>query len=148
MAKQTLQGNQVSVGDHTLHTAIGLHHLVHVKSAISPTSHPAPALNSTFQQTMYSDGHTSFHTMLQMVTKHGCKPIPVKIDSGAEINTVPLRKYKKTVSSTCDKIRKSKKQGITSNYQHIGCTRYDPTKVPRILHPRYTTQVSTRHPTG
>ena len=33
--------------------------------------------------------------MLQMVTKHGCKPIPVKIDSAAEINTVPLSKYKK-----------------------------------------------------
>ena len=42
-----------------------------------------------------SDGHTSFHTTLQMVTKHGCKPIPVKIDSGAEINTAPLSKYKK-----------------------------------------------------
>ena len=42
-----------------------------------------------------SDGHTAFHTMLQMVTKHGCKPIPVKVDSGAEINTVPLSKYKK-----------------------------------------------------
>ena len=42
-----------------------------------------------------SDGHTAFHTTLQMVTKHGCKPIPVKIDSGAEINTVPLSKYKK-----------------------------------------------------
>ena len=40
-----------------------------------------------------SDGHTAFHTMLQMVTKHGCKPIPV--NSGAEINTVPLSKYKK-----------------------------------------------------
>ena len=42
-----------------------------------------------------SDGHTAFHTTLQMVTKHGCKPIPVKVDSGAEINTVPLSKYKK-----------------------------------------------------
>ena len=42
-----------------------------------------------------SDGHTAFHTTLQMVTKYGCKPIPVKIDSGAEINTVPLSKYKK-----------------------------------------------------
>ena len=42
-----------------------------------------------------SDGHTAFHTTLQMVTKHGCKPIPVKIDTGAEINTVPLSKYKK-----------------------------------------------------
>ena len=39
-----------------------------------------------------SGGHTAFHTMLQMVRKHGCKPIPVNIDSRAEINMVPLSK--------------------------------------------------------
>ena len=42
-----------------------------------------------------SDGKTSFHTMLQMITKQGCKSLPVKIDPGAEINTIPLSKYKK-----------------------------------------------------
>ena len=41
-----------------------------------------------------SDGHTSFHTTLKMITKQGCKPISVKVDSGAEINTVLLSKYK------------------------------------------------------
>ena len=42
-----------------------------------------------------SDGHASFHTMLQMITKQGCKTIPVKVDPGAEVNTMPLSKYKK-----------------------------------------------------
>ena len=42
-----------------------------------------------------SDGHTSFHTTLQMVTKHGSKPLPVKVDPGADVNTIPLTKYRK-----------------------------------------------------
>ena len=40
------------------------------------------------------DGQKSFHTTLQMVTKKGCKPLPVKVDPGADINTVPLTCYK------------------------------------------------------
>ena len=42
-----------------------------------------------------SDGHTSFHTTLQMVTKQGSKPLPVKVDRGADMNTIPLTKYRK-----------------------------------------------------
>ena len=41
-----------------------------------------------------ADGQTSFHTTLQMVTKQGCKPLPVKVDPGADINTIPLTCYK------------------------------------------------------
>ena len=40
------------------------------------------------------DGQTSFHTTLQMVTKQGFKPLPVKVDPGADINTIPLTCYK------------------------------------------------------
>ena len=40
------------------------------------------------------DGQKSFHTTLQMVTKQGCKPLPVKVDPGADINTIPLSGYK------------------------------------------------------
>ena len=36
-----------------------------------------------------SDGHTSFHTTLQMVTKQGSKPPSVKVDPGADVNTTP-----------------------------------------------------------
>ena len=42
-----------------------------------------------------SDGHTSFHTTLQMVTKQGSKPLPVKVDPGTNVNTIPLTKYRK-----------------------------------------------------
>ena len=64
---------------------------------ISHLTHKSSSSCTVFnlQADIASNGHTSFHTMLQMVTKHGCKPIPVKIDTGAEINTVPLSKYKK-----------------------------------------------------
>ena len=36
-----------------------------------------------------------FHTTLQMVTKQGSKPLPVKVDPGADVNTIPLTKYRK-----------------------------------------------------
>ena len=42
-----------------------------------------------------SDGHTSFDTTLQMVTKQGSKPLPVKVDPDADVNTIPLTKYRK-----------------------------------------------------
>ena len=42
-----------------------------------------------------SDGHTSFHTTLQMVTKQGSKPLPVKVDPSADVNIIPLTKYRK-----------------------------------------------------
>ena len=95
-----------------------------------------------------SNGHTSFYTMLQMVTKHGCKPIPVKIDSGAKINTVPLSKYKKLFPAHVTKSGNLKSKALYPTTNKMGCTRHDPTKVPRLLHRRYTTQVSTRHLTG
>ena len=40
------------------------------------------------------DSQTSFHIALQMVPKQGCKPLPVKVDPGADINTIPLTCYK------------------------------------------------------
>ena len=46
-----------------------------------------------------SDDQTSFHTTLQMITKQGSKPLLVKVDPGADVNTVPLSKYKKLFST-------------------------------------------------
>ena len=43
-----------------------------------------------------SDGHTSFHTTLQMVTKQGSKSLPLKVDPGTDVNTIPLTKYRNT----------------------------------------------------
>ena len=48
------------------------------------------------------DGHILFCTTLQMVTKQGCKPLPVKVDPGADINTIPLTFYK-TMFPQCSK---------------------------------------------
>ena len=42
-----------------------------------------------------SDGQNSFHTTLQVITKQGTKPIPVKVDPGTDVNTIPLSHYKK-----------------------------------------------------
>ena len=42
------------------------------------------------------DGQRSFHATLQMVTKQGCKCLPVKVDPGADINTIPLS-HSKTI---------------------------------------------------
>ena len=52
-----------------------------------------------------SDGHTSFHTTLQMVTKQGSKPLPVKVDPGADVNTITLNQIQKAFSSTLYKGR-------------------------------------------
>ena len=41
------------------------------------------------------DGQTSFHTTLQMVTKQGSKSLPVKVNPSADVNTIPLTKYRK-----------------------------------------------------
>ena len=42
-----------------------------------------------------SNGQTTLHTMLQMITKQGSKSNPVKVDPGADVNTIPLSKYRK-----------------------------------------------------
>ena len=42
-----------------------------------------------------SDGQTSFHTTLQMVTEQGSKSLPIKVYPSADVNTIPLTKYRK-----------------------------------------------------
>ena len=50
-----------------------------------------------------SDGQTSFHTTLQVITKQGTKPIQVKVDPGAAVNTIPLSHYKKLLKKNLTK---------------------------------------------
>ena len=45
-----------------------------------------------------SDGQTSFHTTLQMVTKQGSKSLPFKVNPGTDVSTIPLSKYRKLYS--------------------------------------------------
>ena len=39
------------------------------------------------------DGQTEFHTMLQVTTSQGCKPLHVKVDPGAESSLFPLSHF-------------------------------------------------------
>ena len=66
------------------------HQFSHFKS-----SHPnSQATEGQLLTDRSPDGHRSFHTMLQLVTKQGCKFLPVKVDLGANVNTIPLSHYK------------------------------------------------------
>ena len=56
------------------------------------------SFNSNNEGQLYTDkspdGQRSFHTMLQLVTKQGCKSLLVKVDTGANVNTIPLSHYR------------------------------------------------------
>ena len=59
-----------------------------------------------------SDGHTSFHTTLQMVTKQGSKSLPVKVDPGADVNTILLTKYRKLLPAHFTKAGNLKQKAL------------------------------------
>ena len=65
------------------------------------------------------DGQTSFHTTLQMVTKQGCKPLPVKVDPGADINTIPLKCYKTIFPQHFSKDGHFKEECLKKHSQHL-----------------------------
>ena len=64
------------------------------------------------------DGHRSFHTMLQLVTKQGCQSILVKVDPGADVNTIPLSHFKTLFPQDFNKNGNLKKNILRS----ITCT--------------------------
>ena len=59
-----------------------------------------------------SDGQTSFHTTLQMVTKQGSKSLPVKVDPSADVSTIPLTKYRKLFPSHFTKAGNLKQKAL------------------------------------
>ena len=61
----------------------------HQVSHITSNTHSSP--EGKLPTNVASDGHTSFHTTLQMITKQGSKPVPVKVDPGMNVNATPLR---------------------------------------------------------
>ena len=36
------------------------------------------------------DGHKAFHTTLHLVTKQGCKLIPIQVNPGIDVNNHPM----------------------------------------------------------
>ena len=119
--------------------ACQISHLTH-KSSNSHTEFNLPA-------DFASDGHTSFHTTLKMITKQGCKPIPVKVDSGAEVNTVPLSKYKKLFPAHVTKSGNLKTKALHPTTNMWTAHDMTPQKFLRYFITDITTQVPTRHPT-
>ena len=49
-----------------------------------------------------------------MITKHGSKPIPVKVDPGTGVNKIPLSKYRKLFQARFTKAGNLKKKALHS----------------------------------
>ena len=80
---------------------------------------------------LYTDsaphGQRSFHTTLQLVTKQGCRSLPVKVDPGTDINTIPLSCYKTLFPKYFTKDGHLKQNALRSTAStwtpHVGCTK-------------------------
>ena len=97
---QASQDIQVPVKAHHRTTTAEDHH-VEGDAAPTPFRHQVSHIMSfnsySNEDQLYMDrapyGPKSFHTTLQLFTKQGCKSLPVKVDPGADINTIPLSQY-------------------------------------------------------
>ena len=65
-----------------------------------------------------SNGHTSFHTTLQIITKQGAKSILVKVDPWAEVNMIPLSQYRKLFKKNFTKAGNIK-QNVLQPISHL-----------------------------
>ena len=64
------------------------------------------------------DGHTAFHTTLQIVTSQGCKSLQVKVDPGAESNLIPLSRFRAAFPKHFTKSGALKKSALQRCMQH------------------------------
>ena len=59
------------------------------------TSHnTASSLETNLITDTALDGHTAFHTTLQIVPSQGCKNLQVKVDPGADSSVIPLSRFR------------------------------------------------------
>ena len=63
------------------------HQITHITSNTYSSQEDKPPTD------VASDGHTLFHTTVPVITEQGNKPMPVKDDTGVDVNTIPLSKY-------------------------------------------------------
>ena len=78
--------------------------LRHGRCSPTPYRYKASHLTSSIDQSqagegqLYTDlapdGHRSFHTTLQLITKQGSKSLSVKVNPGADANIIPLSRYR------------------------------------------------------
>ena len=62
------------------------------------------------------DGHTAFHTTLQIVTSQGCKNLHVKVDPGADCSTIPLSHFHSVFPKHLTKSGALKKSALKPMY--------------------------------
>ena len=62
------------------------------------------------------DGHTAFHTTLQIVTSQGCKNLQVKVDPGAESSIIPLSCFRAAFPKHFTKSGALKKSALQLTY--------------------------------
>ena len=62
------------------------------------------------------DGHTAFHTTLQIVTSQGCKNLQVKVDPGADLSTIPLSCFRSAFPKHFTKSGALKKNALKPMY--------------------------------
>ena len=85
-----------------------------------------------------SDGQVSFYTWLQLSTKNSMKLMAVKIDPGAQVNTIPLSRYQKLFPHKINESRYPK-PGTLSPTSHTWIS-HDGTPEPFLGH--YTAKVN------
>ena len=62
------------------------------------------------------DGHTAFHTTLQIVTSQGCKNLQVKVDPGADSSIIPLSRFRSAFPKHFTKSGALKKNALQPTY--------------------------------
>ena len=62
------------------------------------------------------DGHTAFHTTLQIVTSQGCKNLQVKVDPGADCSIIPLSCFHSAFPKHFTKSGALKKSALQPTY--------------------------------
>ena len=79
-----------------------------------------------------SDGDMSFHTELQMITKHGSKPIPGKLDPATDVNTIPLSRYRKLFPEHFMEAGNIKQKALYPTKHILDSSQQHPKTFPRI----------------
>ena len=59
------------------------------------------------------NNQVSFYTRFQLTTKNGTKLMTMKIDSGAQVNTIPLSRYQKLFPQKVDETRYPKPSSLS-----------------------------------
>ena len=78
------------------------------------------------------DTDITLHITLQMIAKHGTKLIPVRVDPGTDVNTIPLSKYRKLFWAHFRKARNLKQKAIQPT-KHMWTVHDNTQTVPWIL---------------